>query len=204
MARTGPRPGLDESAVLRAAAEIVDREGWEALTLARLAGDLGVRTPSLYNHVAGLEGARSGLATMGARELRDLLARAVIGKSGEEAIFALAEAYRRFAYEHPGLYAASLRAPRTDEPEYESVAAEILAILHAVLVRYRLDDVAEVHAIRALRSMLHGFISLELAGGFGMPVDLEESFHTLVRLLIAELERAAQQDEPHGANGREG
>ncbi|HEV8190853.1 MAG TPA: TetR-like C-terminal domain-containing protein [Ktedonobacterales bacterium] len=203
MARISPRPGLDEAAVLRAAAEIVDHEGWETLTLARLASDLDVRTPSLYNHIAGLEGLRSGLATMGARELRDRLARSVIGKSGEEAIFALAEAYRRLAYEHPGLYAASLRAPRTDEPEYESASTEILTILHAVLARYRLDDVAEVHAIRALRSMLHGFISLELAGGFGMPVNIEESFHVLVRLFIIGLERAAQQSEAPVANSRE-
>ena len=125
MARTSPRPGLDEAAVLRAAAKIVDHEGGEALTLARLASDLDVRTPSLYNHITSLEGVRGGLATMGARELRDRLARAVIGKSGEEAVFALAEAYRRFAQEHPGLYAASLRAPRTDEPEYESASAEL-------------------------------------------------------------------------------
>lgn len=193
MARTGPRPGLDEAAVLRAAAALVDREGWEALTLARLAGDLDIRTPSLYNHVAGLEGVRSGLAAMGARDLRDRLARATIGKSGGEAVFALAEAYRRFAREHPGLYTASLRAPRADEPEFERAGAETLAIVHAVLAGYRLDDVAEVHAIRALRSMLHGFIALELAGGFGMPVDIEESFRALVRLLLAGLDRAAQQ-----------
>lgn len=193
MARSGPRPGLDEATVLRAAAEIVDHEGWEALTLARLASDLDVRTPSLYNHVSGLEGVRSGIAVMGARELRDRLARSVIGKSGDEAVFALAEAYRRFAREHPGLYSASLRAPRTDEPEYERVSAEILMVVHAVLERYHLDEVAEVHAIRALRSVLHGFISLELAGGFGMPINLEESFHVLVRLLVLGLDRAAQQ-----------
>jgi len=194
MARTNPRPGLDEAAVLRAAAEIVDHEGWEALTLARLASDLDVRTPSLYNHVSGLEGVRSGLATMGARELRDRLARSVIGKSGDEAVFALAEAYRRFAQEHPGLYSASLRAPRTDEPDYERLSAELLLVVHAVLERYHLNEVAEVHAIRALRSMLHGFISLELAGGFGMPINLEESFHVLVRLLIFGLDNAAQQN----------
>src|SRR5262249_62364379 len=97
MARSGPRPGLDEAMVLRAAAELVDAEGWEALSLARLAETLGVRTPSLYNHVAGLEGVRHGLAVLGVSELRDRMARAAIGKSGAEALMAIAEAYRRFA-----------------------------------------------------------------------------------------------------------
>src|SRR5215470_15101957 len=114
MARRGPRPGLDEATVLRAAAELVDAEGWDALSLAKLAEALGVRTPSLYNHVAGLDGVRRGLAVLGVGELRDRMAHAAIGRSGAEALLAIADAYRRFAKEHPGLYAAGLRAPAPD------------------------------------------------------------------------------------------
>ncbi len=194
MARSGPRPGLDEAAVLRAAADLVDADGWEALSLARLAEALGVRTPSLYNHVAGLEGLRRGLALMGVRELRDRMARAAIGKSGPDALFAIADAYRRFAKEHPGLYAASLRAPAPDDAPLIEAADDTLAIIHAVLAPYGLDEAAEIHAIRAFRSLVHGFVSLELAGGFGMPYDLEESYHTLVRLLILGLERQSRRD----------
>lgn len=194
MARSGPRPGLDEAAVLRAAADLVDAEGWEALSLARLAEALGVRTPSLYNHVAGLEGLRRGLALMGVRELRDRMGRAAIGKSGPDALFAIADAYRDFAKEHHGLYAASLRAPTPDDAPLIAAADDTLAIIHAVLAPYGLDEAAEIHAIRAFRSLVHGFVSLELAGGFGMPYDLEESYHTLVRLLILGLERQSRRD----------
>jgi len=193
-ARGGARAGLDEAAVLRAAADLVDAEGWDTLSLTRLAEVLGVRAPSLYNHVAGLEGVRRGLAVMGVRELRDRMARAAIGRSGAEALFAIAEAYRRFAKERPGLYAAGLRAPGPDEAALAEVAADTLAIIRAVLAPYALQGAAEVHAMRAFRSLVHGFVSLELAGGFGMPVDLEESYRTLVRLLVAGLERRARGD----------
>lgn len=195
MARKGPRPGLDAAAVLRAAAELADVEGFDALTLARLADALQIRTPSLYNHVAGLEGVRRGLAVLGVRELRDQMARAAIGKSGADALIAIAQAYRHFAKDHPGLYAASLRAPGPDEPELIAVSDDVLAIIHAVLAPFALSDVAEVHAIRAFRSLCHGFVSLELAGGFGMPIDLDESYRTLVRLLLLGLERASRRDE---------
>jgi AcrR family transcriptional regulator len=188
MARSGPRPGLDEAAVLRAAADLVDAEGLEMLSLTRLADALGVRTPSLYNHVAGLEGVRRGLALLGVQELRDRLARAAIGKSGAEGLIAVADAYRSYAKEHPGLYAASLRAPGPDEMELAEVATDTLAIIGAVLAPYELHGEAEVHVMRAFRSLAHGFVSLELAGGFGMPIDLDKSYRLLIGMLVAGLD----------------
>ena len=40
------------------------------------------------------------------------------------------------------------------------------------------DDM--IHAIRGLRALMHGFVSLEAAGGFAMPQDLDESYRRLV------------------------
>lgn len=194
-ARRGARAGLDEAAVLRVAAALVDAEGYDALTLARLAEELGVRTPSLYNHVAGLDGVRRGLALRGTENLRDRLARAAIGKSGSAALLALAEAYRQFAREHPGLYSASLRAPGPEETARAEVSDEILEILHAALAPYGLSEEAETHAIRAFRSLAHGFVSLELAGGFGLPLALDTSFHILVHMLINGLEGLRAEPE---------
>lgn len=190
MARTGPRPGLDEATVLRAAAELVDAEGLEALNLARLAETLGVRTPSLYNHVTGLEGVRRGLAIKGVRELTARIARAAVGKNGEQGVFAIAEAYRTFAKEHPGLYAAGLlRAAGPDEPELAAASQELLEIVGAVLAPYRLRGDELIHALRAFRSIAHGFVSLELAGGFGIPVDLDASYVYLVHGLVSGFRR---------------
>lgn len=188
--RTGPRPGLDEEAVLRAATALVDAEGLEALSLARLAEALGVRAPSLYNHVSGLEGVRRGLALRGLRELTARAAQAAIGKNGEAGLVAVADAYRTFAKEHPGLYAAGLlRAPGPEETELAAASEEMLDILRAVLAPYGLQGEKLIHALRAFRSLAHGFVSLELAGGFGIPVDLDASYHFLVRLLVASLQR---------------
>ena len=90
------RPKLDKRALVYAAADLVNTEGVEALSLSRLAGQLGVRTPSLYNHVDGLPGFHRELALLSARSLGDLLADAAIGKSGPEALSALAQAYRDY------------------------------------------------------------------------------------------------------------
>jgi AcrR family transcriptional regulator len=181
------RAGLDDRVILRAAEEIADREGLERLSLARLAERLGVRPPSLYNHVAGLDDVRRGLALEGARALAGRLARAAVGKPGAEGVRAIGEAYRAFAREHPGLYAALQRAPAPDNTALIAASEDIMAILRAALAPWGLDEAEQVHAIRTLRSLAHGFVSLEVAGGFGMPYDLRESYEYALALFIAGL-----------------
>lgn len=179
-----PKTRLDRGAVLQAAADLADAEGLEQLTLARLAERLGIRTPSLYNHVASLAGLRRDLALRGVGELNTRLTRAVMGKAADEAVAALAQAYRSFAKAHPALYAASVRAPDADDQEWQRAAQEVVEVVAAVLALYGFRGDAAIHAIRGLRSALHGFVTLETSGGFGIPLDLDESFRRLVQIII--------------------
>src|SRR6266700_7445956 len=91
--RMSRRAGLDQEAVVEAAAKLVDEEGIEQLSLGRLAERLSIRTPSLYNHVAGLPGLKHDLALYCLLDVYDRVTRAAIGKSRAEAIFAFANTY---------------------------------------------------------------------------------------------------------------
>jgi AcrR family transcriptional regulator len=95
------RVGLDRAGVIRAAAALSDAAGGREVSFVELAARLGVRAPSLYNHVAGQDGLRRELALLGVRELTARLGRAAIGKAADDAMLALAHAYRAFAKEHP-------------------------------------------------------------------------------------------------------
>jgi AcrR family transcriptional regulator len=181
------RAGLDRAAVVLAAARLADDKGLAAVTLARLAAELGVRPPSLYNHIDGLEGLRRELTLLGIRELNRRTSRAAIGKSGDDALFAMAGAYRTFAHERPGLYPATLRAPDADDAELNVAADELLAVILAVLEGYGLTGDDALHATRGLRSLMHGFVGLETAGGFGLPLDLDESYRRLLVSFVAGL-----------------
>src|SRR3989441_7458755 len=189
--RMSHRVGLDQATVVEAAARLVDEEGIEQLSLGRLAERLGVRTPSLYNHIAGLPGLKHDLALYCLRDVLNRLLRATIGKSRAEAIFALATAYRDYARETPGRYALTLQAPDPGDQELQAIARQLVDVIRAVLAPYRLSEEDAIHAIRGMRSLVHGFISLEVAGGFGMPVDQDASFHWLINLYIAGLEQKA-------------
>src|SRR6201996_4879259 len=53
--RRGPRPGLSPDAIVGAAVRVADAEGLEAVSMARVAAELGFTTMSLYRHVASKE-----------------------------------------------------------------------------------------------------------------------------------------------------
>jgi AcrR family transcriptional regulator len=173
-----PRPGLDPERVARVAADIADRDGLDRLSLSAVAEALGVKTPSLYNHVQSLESLRESIAELSRRELGDVLSRCAVGRSGADALTEMGQAYRRWGLAHPGRLAATVRAV----PGQTEVRAP--DPLDTVLSHVGLDGVDGVHAARALRASVHGFTVLEAAGGFGIPVDIEASFERMLDLVV--------------------
>jgi len=182
-----PKRNLSRAAVVRAAADLIDECAGSDLKLADLAARLGVRVPSLYNHVDSADDLKAGIALYGTEELGRRLGQAAIGRSGEDALWAIADAYRGFARERPGLYPLTLRAPDPEEAERIAASDEIIAILRRVLEPLGYIDDRAIHVIRGVRSLLHGFSSLELAGGFGMPLDVDESFRQLIASYLSGL-----------------
>jgi AcrR family transcriptional regulator len=182
------RRRLDRERVVDGALTLADAEGLDAVTLARVAGELGVRPPSLYHHVAGRGALLREIALRAVGELTDALRAAAVGRSGAAALAAMAGAHRDYALAHPGRYAATVRAPAPDDDEHRAAAAEGVAVVDAVLRAWDLSGDEAVHAVRAVRSAVHGFVALESAGGFGMPVDRDESFARLVAMLAAGLD----------------
>ena len=183
-----PRVGLTSEVVVAEAEKVVDEIGLDGLTLSGLAERLGVRQPSLYKHIDGLAGLRRAVAVRAAGEVTDILRRATIGRARGDAIAAMAEAHRTWALAHPFRYPLSQLAPAPGDTEHERVAGEYLQMLSAVLSGFGLAGADAIDAIRAMRSVIHGFISLETAGGFAMPFDIDRSFRRLVAALIDGLE----------------
>jgi hypothetical protein len=124
-----------------------------------------------------------GVAARATRELATALRRAATGRAGADAIAAVAQAQREYALAHPGRYAATVAAPDPDDAEHLAAAADAVDVLTAVLAGAGLDGDDLIHAVRALRSAVHGFAALEASGGFGLDVDRDVSFQRLVDAL---------------------
>lgn len=186
------RTRLDKNAVVQAAVDLLNAEGVSALSLSRLADELGIKTPSLYNHVNGLDGLQHELEVMNARLLADRFSEAAIGKSGSELFMDVSQAFRQYVKGNPGLYMSTLRSSSKQQELDENLQREeerMMKVGLAVMASLGLQGEDAIHGLRAFRSMVHGFATLEIAGGFGLPQDCDESFRRLVSALVAGLRK---------------
>jgi AcrR family transcriptional regulator len=192
-----PRAGLNRAAVVEAALATIDDagpDGFEALTLAAVASRVGVAVPSLYKHVGSLADLRTHVAVASTDALTRSVASAAIGRSGADALEALADAVRDFARAHPARYLAAQFAPAlgaTVGSPLEASATSAIEVIAGVLRGFRIPEDRAVDAIRLVRSCIHGFVVLELGGGFGLPDSLEQSFALVKQTLVAGVERFA-------------
>ncbi|WP_217591771.1 TetR/AcrR family transcriptional regulator [Cohnella sp. GbtcB17] len=189
-----PRIGLDRATLLQAATEMADEHGLESVTLASLAQKLKIRSPSLYNHVNGLPDLRRELALSGLAKMEARFKTVLPGASGDEVLHAFSRAYLDFARQHPGLYEAVQRAPDPEDLELSEAGGRVVSLVVRVIETYGLNGDAAIHAVRGIRSVLHGFVSIERQGGFGMPLDLDVTFRLLVDTFIAGIKTLRAQD----------
>lgn len=182
------RAGLSKQRVVAAAAALADACGLEQVTLATLAEELGVRTPTLYHYVAGLAGLRRELALLSAGEQARELGRATMGRAGAEAVRAQMEVYRAYILAHPGRYAASLHAADPGDAQLAAAQAEVVDMVLRALAAFHLSPDDAIHAVRLARAMVHGFATLELAGGFGLPQEVDETFRRLLNAYVNAVE----------------
>jgi AcrR family transcriptional regulator len=178
-----PRPRLSTASVVSAALELVDEQGSGDLTLAAVARRTGVATPSLYKHVRSLEALQQKISARVTAELASALSTAVAGRSGPDAVQSLALAYRDYALSYPRRYPLTQRVPHAQDPEHVAAAELAVQTVFAALRGYGLSGDEAIHATRVARSALHGFVSLEVNGGFGLPQDVGRSFERLVSAL---------------------
>ena len=183
-----PRAGLSPDGVVDVAMAIVDAQGPEALSLSVVAARAGVAAPSLYKHVASLAELRSRVAARVLDEMTEVATTAVLGLSGDAAIAALMRRLRDYGAEHPARYLAVPPDPLHD-PALAQPAARLIDVFLAVLRAYGLNGPAAIHATRCLRVVVHGFISIESSGGFGMAEDPAETYEQLIQMYLASLPR---------------
>ncbi|MCK2215469.1 TetR/AcrR family transcriptional regulator [Actinomadura sp. ATCC 31491] len=159
------RAGLTAERLTLAAAELADEIGFHNLTVSALARRFGVQPAALYAHVKDAHDLRVRVAVLGLAELAERAAAALAGRAGKDALVAFADAYRGYAKEHPGRYAAA-QLPLDDATAYASAARRHAEMTRAILRGYDLPEPAQTDAVRMLHSTFHGFVSLETQGGF--------------------------------------
>lgn len=179
------RAGLDKNVILKAAADMADKHGVANVTLKALADELGVKPPSLYKHIDGLDELNKELMLYGWKTLESDLIRSAVGKAKDDAIRAIFHTYRNYVIEHPGLFEAMQWYNMYLSDEYLQVTEEIVSLLFQILDSYNLPDEKKVHLVRIFRGFLQGFLSIECHGGYGNPMPIEKTFDFALDILLS-------------------
>jgi len=134
-----------------------------------VAEKLNIRTPSLYNHIAGLDDLLREVAHHGMREMNDQMTQAAIGVSGDAAIKHVCVAYLEYVMTHPGVYEVIQWTFWHDNDEtreiFNNYKMLIIKLIRSCSLKTQITD--EIASM--LMSMLHGYSTLELGKAFADP-----------------------------------
>lgn len=179
------RAGLTAERLTRAGAELADEVGFDRVTVSELARRSDVKVASLYSHLRNSEDLRTRIALLALEEMADRAADALAGRAGKEALTALADVYRDYAREHPGRYAAA-QYRLSPEAAAGSAGVRHARMTRALLRGYDLAEPEQTHAVRLLGSVFHGYVSIEMGGGFSHSApDTQETWTRVLDALDA-------------------
>lgn len=179
------RVGLTTERLTRAGAELADEVGFDKVTLTALARRFDVKVASLYSHLKNSQDLKTKIALLALEELADQGAAALAGRAGKDALTAFANVYRTYAREHPGRYAAT-QLRLDPETAAASAGGRHAQMIRAILRGYDLTEPDQTNAVRLLGSVFHGYVSLEMGGGFSHSApDTQETWLRILDALNA-------------------
>ncbi|OJG94731.1 TetR family transcriptional regulator [Enterococcus thailandicus] len=180
---------LSQEKIIDCFRELAEEMDVQQLTFQHLAKRLDIKSPSLYNYFKNIREVKTALTAQLLRELNDQLLRALVGKSGAEALRIYAKTYQEFAFANRAVYELLISIPHTNEEILLDGIHETNQIILQIFEVFELTNEEKVHRSRELRSLIHGYLSLRFLGYFTREpqVDPEESYRWMIEDFIATL-----------------
>lgn len=178
------RAGIDTEKIVETAAQITDEKGFDGVTLKEISERLGIRSPSLYNHISGLPELQRKVSHYAMSLLRASLVRATMGRSGVDALKEMGCAYIQFAREHTGLYETMQWMNIAADVQSDSLFSDVVQIVYEIAADLGASELEASHIIRTVRSLAHGFASVESHNGFSHPSSVESSYEYALDVLL--------------------
>lgn len=183
-----PRQGLTKEIIAREAALLVEENGYEKLTLHKLAAKLDIKPASLYTHIKGIDELYISLSQLALSQLSTKIQEAVKGKKQGEALQTIAVSYYNYAKQNPEMYRIIMKVPDSNSEKLVEAGRSVKSILFDMLSHYTDERNEMIYYSRYYHSILHGFVSLEKAGFFDDEFSVEISLSKAVKDFIRQLE----------------
>jgi AcrR family transcriptional regulator len=163
--RKGRERAEREHRIVAAARAIAEREGWDAVTIRRLADEIEYSQPVLYSHFENKDAIVAAVAIQGFREIRAILQEEASGSTGKRNVLKnVAKAYLAFALRHPALYEAMFILPTDLRFAEAKTRPELRAAFEALAAVIKPFCVDVAVATETFWAALHGLAELERSG----------------------------------------
>lgn len=178
--------GLSKERIVAEAVSCIETTGQPSVSLHELARRLGIKTPSLYNHIKNTKELQYEMFRYAIERFVDHQKEAIQGRERDEAVWAFAHAYYAFATENRGLYRLIMSIPSEEDDRAKELALPLLETVVEIFAHYGMKEENIAHWQRVFRAILHGFISQEDLGYFYYydDVDLQTSRDVAVQCFL--------------------
>ena len=182
-----PFPGqVTKDLIVQKAHQLIESEGVDALSLAKLAKDLGVKAPSLYRHIGNKEKLLQEVNGLTLQELFSNIYNALEPQANanvEQQLLTVAKVYREYGLSHPHTYHLfSSSAPGNGRPD-ESILLQLILPLQALMAEL-CGETQSLTALRGLLAQIHGFVMLELNEQLQRGGDLSTVYEDVVTIYL--------------------
>jgi AcrR family transcriptional regulator len=178
---------LHPELIVETAAEMVEREGEEHVSLAKLAAALGVRAPSLYRYFDGRAVLLRAVNTRTLERLFVILNETLQpGSSGAdplERFLTLTAAYHDFALANPRAYQLAMVNASDETRPDEDLLLRMVLPLQASIAAFS-GEANSLTALRGALALVHGYVMLELNQQMRRGGDLRAAFFETVRAYL--------------------
>ena len=154
--------------IVDAARRLLEEQGPAALSMRNVAAEIGIRAPSLYEHVTDKRALESAIIADALSEHGQAQTEFLKDYDGDDPLMGMAMMYRSWALSHPHLYRLIYSRDLDREEPAVAEAEQVAALPIRSLTN------GDIPAARAIWSFAHGMVSLELADRFPPDTDIDE------------------------------
>ena len=183
-----PRTGLSKEEIIEKAATLANEKGLSYLTVTTLSDYLGIRKPSLYNHVKTIDELHYKLMIYGWKKVSEELVVGIDSDNPKENLVNYGKAFYRFAMENPGVFESMLWYNKYSDDSLIEATEGLYSFFFEQTDNLSIDRKVANHLLRTYRAFIEGFIMLQIHDSFGNPISIDESFEISMNVLISGME----------------
>jgi AcrR family transcriptional regulator len=194
MGRPTKENSLSRQDVIAAAIACIDREGASALSVSRVARELGIKPPAIYKHLESGLALQKGVACrLWGYYLQDCQQKLIGASIPSESLKQIGHFARHFARTHPARAQIMMQTQlQTSDPEAAEIIQQFILFLRQTLGVYDLADHQLIDVMRMVNAAIYGFITIEQAGLMTLERSTDRSFEVMLEALMVAIEYIQQ------------